>query len=381
MTDAGEPDLHWSFGPIDDEPDDPWDGVPLTPPRWPRLVAWVLIIAIVATAVLVVTAARSPSSSTTLSSFPLAYGAPTDTHAIATRVARSLVTVTTYNADGMVHGYATGMVLSATGTILTNNHVVDGASRLVVRDVGNGHSYTATVVGYDTAEDVAVIRAVGARGLATVTIPTSPPIYHELGVVTVGNAQDSLHYSGGWVIAQGVDTLVGPLPHFAYERLTDIIESNAQIAPGDSGGALVNARGDVIGMLTAAPQASQKSYDDADPSAPSYSISVDAISPIVSAILAGQASPIVHIGPTTTIGITFVVRHGALVVSSVTSASDAWRDGVRAGDVLTALNGAADPSATSALTDLDELTPGASVFLSFANGVIAHVPATNVTPR
>lgn len=381
MTDVSGPDHGWTWGPVDGAPEDPWDEAPLTPPRWPRLVAWVLIVAVVATAVLVVASARPPSSSTTLRAFPLRYGAPANARAVATRVARSLVTVTVYGADGVVSGFATGMVLSATGTILTNNHVVDGAAQLVVRDVGNGRSYTADVVGYDTAEDVAVIRAVGARGLATVTIPTSPAIYHELGVVTVGNAQDTLHYSGGWVIAQGVDTLVGPLPHFAYERLTDIIESNALIAPGDSGGALVTAQGDVIGMLTAAPQASQASYLAADPSAPSYSISIDAIAPIVSEIVAGQASPVVHIGPTTSIGVTFVARHGALVVSSVAAASDAWRDGVRAGDVLTELNGATYASASRALTEVDELAPGSSVFLTFSSGTVAHVPATSVTPR
>ena len=66
------------------------------------------------------------------------------------------------------------MVLNSSGDVLTNNHVIDGATSISVTDVGNGQTYTATVVGTDKTQDIAVVKLAGASGLRTVSTSGTP---------------------------------------------------------------------------------------------------------------------------------------------------------------------------------------------------------------
>ncbi len=80
----------------------------------------------------------------------------------------SIINVTLANQNG--EAAATGIVLTPTGEVLTNNHVIEGASAISATDVGNSKSYTATVVGYDRSQDIAVLQLTGASGLQTAKI-------------------------------------------------------------------------------------------------------------------------------------------------------------------------------------------------------------------
>jgi S1-C subfamily serine protease len=149
-------------------------------------------------------------------------------------------------------GAGTGMVLTSNGEVLTNNHVVKGAWKIQVR-VPGGSSYTASVVGVDPAHDVALIQLQNASGLETITPAQSGSVSVGENVAGIGNA---LGRGGTPTVANGAvtglnRTITANDPDGTSERLTGMIQTNAHIQPGDSGGALVNANGQVIGMITA----------------------------------------------------------------------------------------------------------------------------------
>ena len=149
-------------------------------------------------------------------------------------------------------GAGTGMVLTSNGEVLTNNHVVKGAWKIQVR-VPGASSYTATVVGVDPAHDVAVIQLQNASGLATISPGDSSSVSVGENVAGVGNA---LGRGGSPSVANGDvtglnRTITANDPDGTSERLTGMIQTNAHIQPGDSGGGLINANGQVIGMITA----------------------------------------------------------------------------------------------------------------------------------
>ena len=148
----------------------------------------------------------------------------------------------------------TGMVLSSAGEVLTNNHVIEGATTIKVRDVGNGQTYDASVVGYDVAADVAVVQLKSASGLKTVPIGNSSAVKVGAKVTAIGNAGGTggtPSSASGTVAALDQSITASDELNGTSEQLTGLIETNAAIEPGDSGGPLVNATGDVIAMVTA----------------------------------------------------------------------------------------------------------------------------------
>ena len=156
--------------------------------------------------------------------------------------------------SGGVERSGTGIVLTSSGEILTNNHVVSNATQVMATDVGNGQTYGAVIVGADQATDVAVLQLDGASGLEPAMLGDSASLVLGEGVVGVGNANGAggaPSYAGGSVTAlQQVsfeqDDVDGP-----SEQLHGLIETDAQLIPGDSGGPLVDAYGEVVGVDTA----------------------------------------------------------------------------------------------------------------------------------
>jgi len=149
-------------------------------------------------------------------------------------------------------GAGTGMVLTSNGEVLTNNHVVQGAWKISVK-VPGGSSYTATVVGVDPAHDVALIQLQDASNLETITPGDSTSVSVGDHVSGIGNA---LGKGGTPAVATGSVTglnrsITANDPNGSSERLTGMIQTNAHIQPGDSGGALVGTDGQVVGMITA----------------------------------------------------------------------------------------------------------------------------------
>ena len=184
----------------------------------------------------------------------VAVGAPWDTSAIAQAVDPTIVDIGT-TLSGGTERYGTGIVLTSSGEILTNNHVVNNAIQVMATDVGNGQTYGAVVVGADQATDVAVLQLNGASGLETARLGDSASLVPGEGVVGVGNANGAAgapSYAGGSVTALQQQVIEQAEVDGSPElQLNGLIETDAQLIPGDSGGPLVDAEGDVVGVDTA----------------------------------------------------------------------------------------------------------------------------------
>lgn len=203
--------------------------------------------------------ASSPSGTasggSTATPLPSPTGPPLTTAQIAAAVDPAIVDITASLADHGVVAVGTGMVLTSSGEALTNNHVVQGASRIRVLIGGSGAAHTAHIVATDPAADVAVIQIAGVSGLATITAGDSSTVAVGDRVVALGNAlgrQGAPSVAPGRVTALEQTVTASDQGGRNAETLTGLIQMNARIQPGDSGGPLVNDRGQVIGMDTAA---------------------------------------------------------------------------------------------------------------------------------
>src|ERR1700761_8198245 len=243
----------------------------------------------------------------TASTMTAASRSPLSASQIAQRVDPALVDVVSTLGDQGASAAGTGIVLTSNGEVLTNNHVVRGATSIKVTDVGNGRTYTAKVVGYDATKDVAVIQLQNASGLTTANLGDSSSVRTGDAVTALGNAGGkggTPSVATGTVTAlnQGI-TASDEGSGANSEQLTGLIETNADIQPGDSGGALVNSYGQVIGMNTAASSGTQFQSASDQAAVQAYAIPIDNAESIAKQIDGGQDSSTVHIGATAFLGI------------------------------------------------------------------------------
>jgi putative serine protease PepD len=170
---------------------------------------------------------------------------------IAAKVSPSIVSVVVQSAAAGDEG--SGVVLSADGLILTNNHVVAGAGTgaTITVKFSDGRAATATVVGTDPTADVAVLKAQGVSGLTAATLGSSSRLRVGDEVIAIGNPL-GLEGTVTTGIVSALDrTITVSGDGGATETLKDAIQTDAAIKPGNSGGALLNAAGQVIGITTA----------------------------------------------------------------------------------------------------------------------------------
>ena len=326
-------------------------------------------------------------------------GAPSDISAIAAKVDPALVDINTNLSYQNEQAAGTGMVLTSNGVILTNNHVIDGATSISVTDVGNGKTYSASVVGYDRTGDIAVIKLSGASGLQTVTTSPGTAAVGQaiVGVGNAGGTGGTPSTAGGSITALEQSITASDNGGGNAENLSGLIEVNAGIQPGDSGGALVNTQGQVLGMDTAA--SADSTYQVSATQA--YAIPIDTALSVAKKIQSGQASSTIHIGPTGFLGVGVGSSSGSsgsglgggfgggfgggnsgnsgnggstgsgassgAVVSQVLSGSAAGQAGVVVGDTITSLNGT-PVNTPSDLTNLMEPQhPGNTVQLQWTD--------------
>ena len=243
----------------------------------------------------------------TASTMTAASRSPLSASQIAQRVDPALVDVVSTLGNQGASAAGTGIVLTSNGEVLTNNHVVRGATSIKVTDVGNGRTYTAKVVGYDATKDVAVIQLQNASGLTTANLGDSSSVQSGDAVTALGNAGGK---GGTPSVATGAVTALNQSITASdegsganSEQLSGLIETNADIQPGDSGGALVDAYGQVIGMNTAASTGTQFQSESGQSTAQAYAIPIDNAETIAKQVEAGQSSSTVHIGATAFLGI------------------------------------------------------------------------------
>ena len=306
---------------------------------------------------------------------------PTDAASIARDVDPGVVDITTTVAGGEAAG--TGMVLTSNGEVLTNNHVINGARSISVRDVGNGKTYKATVVGYDRSHDVAVLQLTGASGLTTVKTATSEPS-SGAAVVGIGNAGGTggtPSYAGGAITQTNASITASDEYDGTSEKLTGLLATDANIQAGDSGGPLVNTSGEVVGMDTAASSGFSFDTGGGSGSSRGFAIPITTALQIAAQIEAGDGSSTVHIGATAQLGV-YVgsdasTAGGAQVVQTV-SGGPAAQAGISSGDVITSVAGHSVQSASGLTALMTTLTPGSTVTVDYTTGSGAN-RSTQVT--
>lgn len=311
----------------------------------------------------------------------------------------ALVTIVSTDAYAGSTSAGTGMVLSTTGTVLTNNHVIAGATSIKVTVVSTGASYTAKVVGTDATDDVAVIRLSGASGLKTLPIGDSDDLRVGDDVTATGNAggTGTLATVSGDVTALE-QTITASDGEGSAETLQGLIETDAPIVAGDSGGALIDAAGDVVGINTAASEANSSPFADASlgtTESTGYAIPIEDALGIAKKIEAGQASDTIAIGTHGFLGVQLQSSQGqapfgygggysgysgstaqGATVAGVVQGSAADAAGLTAGDVITAVDGTAVSSADELNTAMAATRSGQSVTLTCTDATGASRTAT-----
>jgi S1-C subfamily serine protease len=225
-----------------------------------------------------------------------------DLSALAAGVDPAVVDINTQLGDSNGRGAGTGIVLSPSGEVLTNNHVIDGATSISATDVGNGQAYPATVVGYDRSHDLAVLQLQGASGLQTASIGDSSAVAVGDEVAAIGNAGGrggTPSVAAGTVSALDQMVTVSDEITGSAQQLAGLIQVAADVQPGDSGGPLANASGEVIGIVTAGSGGTRGQPSGGD----GMAIPINDAIAISKQIRTGTASVTVHIGATGILGV------------------------------------------------------------------------------
>jgi len=288
----------------------------------------------------------------------------------ASRGTTGVVVIETSLGYASAEAAGTGMVVTSSGVVLTNNHVIRGATTVRVVVPGSGRRYRATVLGYAIGDDVAVLQLPGASNLATVSLGTSSGLRTGQAVSAVGNAGGT----GTIVTTTGTITGLGRTITVSDDqggaaRLRGLIKTNAQLRPGDSGGPLLDGSGRVIGIDTAASMG----YSFRSGSNQGYAIPIDRARAIMRQIQAGRSSASVHIGATAFLGILGAASRfsdvDGVAVQHVVSGAPAERAGLERGDVIIRVGGSPVTSTRTISTLLQLKKPGDTISLAWIDAI------------
>jgi S1-C subfamily serine protease len=232
-------------------------------------------------------------------------------------------------------GAGTGIIITADGEIVTNAHVVNGATDIKVTLPNNGGTHSATVVGIDTSKDLAVIKVSGVSGLTPATFANSDQVQVGDSVIAVGNA---LGYGGSPTVTEGIISAKGRSLQDTEDNLTGLLQTDAAINPGNSGGPLVDANGDVVGINVAvATGSSTEPAQNIGFTIPSNTVVAD-----LPSLKAGQGSSgSSGSGQTqnaTYLGVEVTDTGTGAGIVAVAPNSPASKAGLQAGDVVTKFN-------------------------------------------
>ena len=261
-----------------------------------------------------------------------------------------------YTTLGYENGLAagTGMIVTPSGEVLTNNHVIAGATKFKVVDVTTHRKYTATVTGYSVSRDIAVLQLAHAWDLQTVKRGGAIPLHVGMQVVARGNAQGRggpPKTARGRIIALH-QQIVATDETGDSETLNNVIATNAPVVPGYSGGPLENAQNRVLGIVTAGSTSGVHR---------GFAIPVKQALQIVRRIESGKPSATIHIGPTAFLGVVLKDVSGGAQISTILPGKPADAAGLVVGDVITSLNSVTISSTADVRQTVLSLVPGKTV--------------------
>lgn len=295
----------------------------------------------------------------------------------AQRLANSVVTISSSVDGGLSEGEATGtgVVVTSDGEILTNAHVVDGATEVRVRFAGDTEPVVAEVLAADAGNDLALLK-VNATGLTAATFAKPGSVRVGDQVVAIGYA---LALDGGPSVTTGIVSAMKRTIFTESGALNSLIQTDAAISSGNSGGPLANMRGEVVGINTAVARG------DTNSSANNigFAISVDEVLAVLEQLreqAAGDARAEGFLGvslePRTDGGV-------GSIISNVQSGSPAQEAGIVTGDIVLAVDGEPVNGQAGLVAAIRDRSPGDSVSIELVrNGERLTLTATLVArPR
>ena len=265
----------------------------------------------------------------------------------------------------------TGLVLTSDGEVVTNHHVVAGATSIEVTVMSTGDTYTAKVVGTDTTDDVAVLQLEDASGLDTVSTDNDGVTQGE-AVTAVGDGNGTVDYlsaATGQVIATDQSITTQSEGSAAGENLTGLIEISSDVVGGFSGGATYDADGEVVGMTTAASTGGD---------VVGYAIPISKVLTIADDLENGVTDTAYAYGYPAFLG---VGLGDGTVVQGVYDGTPAADAGIAAGDTITAVDGTAVTGADQLHSLVAAHSPGDDVSVSWTDADGSSHSATSPSAR
>jgi S1-C subfamily serine protease len=251
------------------------------------------------------------------------------------------------------------MILTSTGEVVTNHHVVQGSTNLTVTVMSTGRTYQATVVGTDARDDVAVLQLDNASGLQTVTTDNDPVAVND-AVTAVGDADGStstFSAAVGKIMATGQSITTQSEDGRAGERLQGLLKISSDVISGDSGGATYDAQGEVLGMTTAASTGGSDIVG--------YAIPIAKVIQIADALESGTQNTRYEYGSPAFLGLGLTGT--GTQVGAVYDGTPAATAGVTAGDTITRIGTTRVRNATQLRAAVTAYSPGDRVSIAWTD--------------
>jgi putative serine protease PepD len=269
-------------------------------------------------------------------------------------------------------GAGSGSILTADGEVITNAHVVAGATTINVYLTGDTKPHPADLVGADTTRDVALVKIRNASGLPVATLGKSADLRVGDGVVAIG---DALDLGATPTVTQGIVSALNRSIQSRTESLSGLIQTDAAINPGNSGGPLVDAQGRVVGMNTAVAGNAQNI---------GFAIPIDSAKPIVDALRAHPSTA--GSTPSTSrpllgVSVTDDQSGAGALVQNVVSGSPADGAGIQSGDVVTSIDGQSISSAADLIAITQSHKPGDQLTIVYSRGGTDHTVKVKLGQR
>jgi len=274
---------------------------------------------------------------------------------VAERLANSVVTISTTVDDdfGGGRGVGTGVVLTSDGEILTNAHVIEDATEVVVRFAGETEPRVAKILASDLGNDLALIK-VDVTGLIAATFAKPGSVQIGDTVVAIGYA---LALDGGPTVTSGIVSALKRTIETDSGALNSLIQTDAAISSGNSGGPLVNLKGEVVGINTAVARGDSESAANNI----GFSISVDEVLIVIEQLREQAKGTVREEG---FLGVGLAAREDGgqgAIITNVQPGSPADKAGILIDDVVLAVDGEPIDGQAGLVAAIRDAEPGQTV--------------------